>query len=86
MFFSSLKTPIKEGLNLKGLITIFFFSLFTVASLLIPVPMFPSSWLSLMLGQGLNSLFVLLSALFNGLVYGGILGVLFYALSRKIEQ
>ena len=75
-----------EEYDLKGLITINFFSLFTVASLLIPVPMFPGSWLSLMIGQGLTSILVLLSALFNGLVYGSILGIVFYAISKKLEQ
>ena len=86
MFFLSAKTSIKEEINLKGLISIIFFSLFTVASLLIPVPMFPGSWLSLMLGQGLSSLLVFLSALFNGLVYGIILGIVIFAISWKLEQ
>ncbi|MCW3998466.1 MAG: hypothetical protein NWF10_07855 [Candidatus Bathyarchaeota archaeon] len=71
---------------MKGLIIITFFSIFTIGSLLIPVPMFPGSWLIMLLGQELIMSAALLSALFNGLVYGSILGLLFHVISRKLEQ
>jgi hypothetical protein len=40
----------------------------------------------MLLGQELTTFAALLSALFNGLVYGSILGLVFHAISRKLEQ
>lgn len=71
---------------MKGLILITFFSIFTIGSLLIPIPMFPGSWLSMLLGQEITSIGAILSALFNGLIYGSILSLLFYSISRKLEN
>jgi hypothetical protein len=48
--------------------------------------MFPGSWLSSFIGGGVIVIQTLLSALFNGLVYGSILGIVFYAISQKLEQ
>ena len=69
---------------MKGLLIITFFSIFTIASILIPVPLFPGSWLSSLLG--ILAISTLLSAIFNGLVYGCILGFVFYAISKRLEQ
>jgi hypothetical protein len=76
----------REGMNLKGLIIITFFSIFTIGLLLIPVPMFLGSWLIMLLGQELTIFSALLSALLNGLVYGSVLVLVFYAISQKLEQ
>ena len=71
---------------MKGLLIITFFSIFTIASILIPVPLFPGSWLSSLLGNGILAISTFLSAIFNGLVYGCTLGLVFYAISKRLEQ
>jgi hypothetical protein len=74
------------GINVKGLIILAFFSLFAVASLLIPVPMFPGSWFCEVIGQGIREYISVLSAIFNGLFYGAILCLLFMSISRKLAE
>jgi hypothetical protein len=71
---------------LKGIIVLAFFSLFAVASLLIPVPMFPGSWFCSLIGQGVQEYVGVLSAVFNGLFYGAILWLIFIGISRKLEN
>jgi hypothetical protein len=71
---------------MKGLIISAFFSLFTVASLLIPVPMFPGSWFCALIGQGVQDYVSILSAVFNGMFYGVILWLVFIGISRKLEE
>jgi hypothetical protein len=63
-----------------------FFSLFAVASLLIPVPLFPGSWFVTLMGQRAVDYMSVLSALFNGLFYGVILWAVFITLSRKLTE
>jgi hypothetical protein len=70
----------------KGLIVLAFFALFAVASLLIPVPMFPGSWFCSLIGQGIRDYVSVLSAVFNGMFYSVILGLVFLGISRKLEQ
>jgi hypothetical protein len=69
---------------MKGLIALAFFSIFAVASLLIPVPMFPGSWFCAAIGQSTQDYVAVLSAVFNGLFYGIILWLLFIGISRKL--
>ena len=72
---------------MKGLyILLAFFSLIAVASLLIPVPMFPGNWFcSLLVEVALNYVRVL-SAVFNGAFYGVILWLMFVGLGRKLME
>jgi hypothetical protein len=70
----------------KGIIVLAFFSLFAIASLLIPVPMFPGSWFCGLIGQGVQEYVSVLSAVFNGLFYGVILWLFFIGISRKLEK
>lgn len=67
------------------LILIVFFSMFTVASLLVPSPMFPGNFFCTLIGQGNNQYTDFLSAIFNGVVYGVILGLVFIVLSKRLE-
>jgi hypothetical protein len=67
-------------------ILIVFFSAFTIATLLIPAPMFPGSYLIALVGSGIQSYTTVLSALLNGVVYGVSLWLLFIGFSRKLEQ
>jgi hypothetical protein len=69
---------------MKGLIILVFFSLFAVASLLIPVPLFPGSWFCSLIGQGIRDYVSILSAVFNGMFYGVILWLVFIGISRKL--
>jgi hypothetical protein len=71
---------------MKGLILLAFFSLFAAASLLIPVPMFPGSWLCTLIGQGTQEYVGVLSAVFNALFYGVILWLVFIVISRKLGK
>jgi hypothetical protein len=76
---------IRVEINMKGLIILVFFSLFAVASLLIPVPLFPGSWFCALIGQGVRDYVSILSAVFNGMFYGVILWLIFIGISRKLE-
>ncbi|MCW4046062.1 MAG: hypothetical protein NWE99_00655 [Candidatus Bathyarchaeota archaeon] len=71
---------------MKGMIALAFFSLFLVASLLIPVPLFPGSWFCAALGQAARDYVSILSALFNGVFYGVILWAVFVGISRKLGE
>lgn len=65
-------------------ILIIFFLIFTVASLLIPSPMFPGNVFCLLIKLPLNSYHNFLSAVFNGIFYGAILWVIFILISRRL--
>jgi hypothetical protein len=63
-----------------------FFALFAVISFLIPVPMFPGNYLCAIIGRGLENNSQIFSALFNGVFYGAIMGLIFLGISRKISK
>jgi hypothetical protein len=63
-----------------------FFSIFAVASIIIPLPMFPGSWFCALFGERLVEYVRVLSAVFNGAFYGGILWLMFVGLGKKLEQ
>jgi hypothetical protein len=63
-----------------------FFSIFAVASIIIPSPMFPGSWFCSLLGERAQEYVQVLSAVFNGAFYGGILWLMFVGLGKKLEQ
>lgn len=72
---------------MKGaLILMAFFSIFLLASLLIPYPMFPGSFFCMLIGEAISQYVGYLSALFNGLFYGFILWVVFVVISRRFEE
>lgn len=68
-----------------ALILIAFFSLFTVASLLIPSPMFPGNFFCTLIGGAASDYAKFLSAVFNGLLYGAVLWIVFVVISRRLE-
>ena len=68
-----------------ALILIVFFSLFTLASLLIPSPMFPGTFFCTLIGGAISEYAEYLSAVFNGLLYGVILWIVFTVISRRLE-
>ncbi len=69
-----------------SLILIVFFLIFTVASLLIPSPMFPGNALCTAIGTSIDQYTGYLSALFNGIFYGTSLWLVFVLISRRLEQ
>ena len=69
-----------------ALILIVFFSMFTVASLLIPSPMFPGNFFCTLIGEAAVDYAEYLSAVFNGVFYGAILWLIFTLISKRLEQ
>lgn len=66
-----------------------FFGLFTLATLVVPIPLFPGNMLhSVFSSLGIaTSLFTqLLNALANGILYGLIVWIVFILASREIER
>ena len=77
----------RSVITMKGaIILLVFFGLFLVASLLIPSPMFPGNVLCKLVGGVVFENIRYFSALFNGIVYGGTLWLLFAGLSRRLTQ
>jgi len=76
-----------EANGLRGVsILLAFFSLFTVASLLIPSPMFPGNFFCDLIGTAFTDYANYLSAVFNGIFYGAILWCAFFAINRKLGE
>jgi hypothetical protein len=72
---------------LRGVsILIVFFLMFTVATILVPCPMFPGNFIAVSMGKVVNGYFAYLSAVFNGVFYGMIVWLVFVGLSRRLEQ
>ena len=63
-----------------------FFCAFTIVTLLIPAPMFPGNLLCALIGEKIQAYMNVLSALFNGVVYGVALWLVFMGISRKLAQ
>jgi hypothetical protein len=59
--------------------------MFTFASLLIPSPMFPGNFFATLIGQGGSEYTEFLSAVFNGVVYGVVLWLVFIVISKRLE-
>ena len=72
---------------MKGiLILTVFFSIFLIASLIIPSPMFPGNVICALVGNVENTYREVLSALFNGVFYGVLLWLVFVLISRRFEE
>jgi len=67
------------------LILLVFFSMFTVASLLAPYPMFPGNLLCGIVGEVMSGYTEYLGAVLNGAFYGAILWLVFVVISRRLE-
>jgi hypothetical protein len=75
----------KREANMRGLnILLAFFTVFAVASILIPVPLFPGNFVSVLLGEGLQDYVRALSAVLNGAFYGVILWLMFIGIGKKL--
>ena len=67
-------------------ILVVFFLMFTVATILVPCPMFPGNFITVSIGKVTNGYSAYLSAVFNGVFYGIIVWLVFVGLSRRLEQ
>lgn len=64
-----------------------FIGLFAVISYFVPAPLFPGNFVCGGIGQAVQPVqqnVQVFSALFNGLFYGGIMGIIFFGIARKI--
>jgi hypothetical protein len=72
---------------LKGIaILLVFFVLFTGASLLIPSPLFPGNVLCRLIGGLAVQYTTYASAVFNGILYGVALWLVFIAINRRLGR
>jgi hypothetical protein len=70
----------------SGYLLLAFFSIFAAASIIIPLPLFPGSWFCGLFGATISQFVRVLSAVFNGAFYGGILWLMFVGLGKKLEK
>jgi len=63
-----------------------FFILFTVASVAVPIPLFPGNMIPPLLGIQTFEHLHYLRALTNGLTYGFITWMIFYLVDKRIEK
>jgi len=63
-----------------------FFLIFTSASLLIPIPMFPGNVFCTLIGESIVEYTEYLSAVFNGVFYSVIVWLIFVVVARKLEE
>jgi mannitol-specific phosphotransferase system IIBC component len=69
-----------------GAVFLAFFLLFTLASLAVPVPLFPGSIINAFFTLPVDTYRPLISALTNGITYGLVVWLVFFAVSRKIDE
>ena len=67
-------------------IFIIFFILFTSASIVVPVPLFPGNILHTFLEIQTSEYTPYLSAIMNGLTYGFITWIIFYLVDKRMEK
>jgi hypothetical protein len=73
---------------MKLKIMIGFIAMFAVISYFVPAPLFPGNYIIGGVGQAVQFVqenMQVFSALFNGLFYGGIMGLIFFGLSGKVK-
>jgi hypothetical protein len=67
-------------------IIIALFTIFAGASIIIPSPMFPGNWFCNLFGDRIQNYTRLISAMFNGAFYSGIIGLIFFGLEKKLGE
>jgi hypothetical protein len=66
-----------------------FFLLFTLASLAVPIPLFPGSAITVLIQNPISAIteyLVYIAALTNGLIYGIVVWVVFFFVDKKLEK
>jgi hypothetical protein len=69
-----------------GAVFLAFFILFTLASMAVPVPLFPGSVIHALFGLALDSYAPLISAITNGITYGVVVWLVFFLATRKLDE
>jgi len=69
-----------------GAVFLAFFLLFTLASLAVPVPLFPGSIIHTLFGLTVDSYAPFVSALANGITYGLIVWLVFFLATRRLDE
>jgi mannitol-specific phosphotransferase system IIBC component len=69
-----------------GAVFLAFFLLFTLASLAVPVPLFPGSMIHAVFSLPTDAYAPLISALTNGITYGLVVWLVFFVVSKKIDE
>lgn len=69
-----------------GAVFLAFFLLFTLASLAVPVPLFPGSIINAFINLPVDTYKPLISALTNGITYGLVVWLVFFVVSKKIDE
>jgi mannitol-specific phosphotransferase system IIBC component len=69
-----------------GAVFLAFFLLFTLASLAVPVPLFPGSAIHTFFSLPVDTYAPLISAITNGVTYGLIVWLVFFVATRKLDE
>ena len=69
-----------------GAVFLAFFLLFTLASLAVPVPLFPGNMIQTVFGSLVGSNAPFISAIINGITYGVFVWLVFVLATRKLDE
>ncbi len=69
-----------------GAVFLAFFLLFTLASIAVPVPLFPGSVVHALFGLPVDSYAPVVSAVTNGITYGLVVWLVFALATRKLDE
>ena len=69
-----------------GAVFLAFFLLFTLASMAVPVPLFPGSMIHALFGLPIDSYAPLISAITNGITYGLVVWLVFFLATRRLDE
>jgi len=69
-----------------GAVFLAFFLLFTLASLAVPVPLFPGNAIPAFFSLPVDTYAPLISAITNGVTYGLIVWLVFFVATRKLDE
>ena len=69
-----------------GAVFLAFFLLFTLASLAVPVPLFPGNAIHAFFGLPVDSYAPLISAITNGVTYGLVVWLVFFLATRRLDE
>jgi len=69
-----------------GAVFLAFFILFTLASMAVPVPLFPGSVIHALFGLPIDSYAPLISAITNGITYGLVVWLVFFLATRRLDE
>jgi len=69
-----------------GAVFLAFFLLFTLASMAVPVPLFPGSIIHTLFRLPIDSYAPLISAITNGIAYGLVVWLVFFLATRRLDE